>query len=252
MDDNDSPKSLKETSESENNTEDIMVSITKEKKSKKSKHKKRKEKLSKIFVNDINNLKILNIDKNKGNNKSENLIKMNNNNNKSKYYKFVGHTIFVFMDKEGNPLLIIGPQWPLFVCFFSIVNILYLLVTIRLWSKFSYRSKLINQISYWSFSLSYSFTALINPGYPKNNHGRKTGYPRDEYYFCPECHFYVNRKTNASHCYDCGICIEQQDHHCPWTSHCVGKNNIISFYIFIISTLFSICYLPLAFISSVK
>ena len=115
MDNNDSPKSLKDTSESENNTEDIMVSITKEKKSKKSKHKKRKEKLSKIFVNDINNLKILNIDKNKGNNKSENLIKMNNNNNKSKYYKFVGHTIFVFMDKEGNPLLIIGPQWPLFV-----------------------------------------------------------------------------------------------------------------------------------------
>ena len=46
--------------------------------------------------------------------------------------------------------------------------------------------------------------------------------------------------------------IKIQDHHCPWTSHCVGKNNIISFYIFILSTLFSICYLPLAFISSVK
>ena len=249
MDSNDSPKYLKETSESENNTEDTMENIIKEKKSKKLKHKKRKEKLSKIFVNDINNLKIVN----RGtNNKSENLIKNNNNNSKSKYYKFVGHTIFVFMDKEDNPLLIIGPEWPLFVCFFSLVNILYFIVTIKFWSKFSYRSKLINQISYWAFTLSYSFTALINPGYPKNNHGRKTGYPRDEYYFCPECHFYVRRKTNASHCYDCGICIEQQDHHCPWTSHCVGKNNIISFYIFIISTLFSICYLPLAFISSVK
>lgn len=249
MDNIDSPKYLKETSESENNTEDTMENIIKEKKSKKLKHKKRKEKLSKIFVNDINNLKIVN----RGtNNKSENLIKNNNNNSKSKYYKFVGHTIFVFMDKEDNPLLIIGPEWPLFVCFFSLVNILYFIVTIKFWNKFSYRSKLINQISYWAFTLSYSFTALINPGYPKNNHGRKTGYPRDEYYFCPECHFYVRRKTNASHCYDCGICIEQQDHHCPWTSHCVGKNNIISFYIFIISTLFSICYLPLAFISSVK
>ena len=249
MDNTDSPKYLKETSESENNTEDTMENIIKEKKSKKLKHKKRKEKLSKIFVNDINNLKIVNKGKN---NKTENLIKNNNNNSKSKYYKFVGHTIFVFMDKEDNPLLIIGPEWPLFVCFFSLVNILYFIVTIKFWNKFSYRSKLINQISYWAFTLSYSFTALINPGYPKNNHGRKTGYPRDEYYFCPECHFYVRRKTNASHCYDCGICIEQQDHHCPWTSHCVGKNNIISFYIFILSTLFSICYLPLAFISSVK
>ena len=221
MDSNDSPKYLKETSESENNTEDTMENIIKEKKSKKLKHKKRKEKLSKIFVNDINNLKIVNKGKNS---KSENLIKTNNNSSKSKYYKFVGHTIFVFMDKEDNPLLIIGPEWPLFVCFFSLVNILYFIVTIKFWNKFSYRSKLINQISYWAFTLSYSFTALINPGYPKNNHGRKTGYPRDEYYFCPECHFYVRRKTNASHCYDCGICIEQQDHHCPWTSHCVGKN----------------------------
>ena len=84
-----------------------MFSIIKEKKSKKWKNKNRKEKLNKIFVN-YKNLKIINLNKDNGNNKSENLIKMNNN-NKSKYYKFVEHTIFVLMDKEDNPLLIIGP-----------------------------------------------------------------------------------------------------------------------------------------------
>ena len=37
---------------------------------------------------------------------------------------------------------------------------------------------------------------------------------------------YIKRNSGAQHCDDCGICIEGLDHHCPWTSHCVGKNNI--------------------------
>ena len=240
MEDNDSPKSLNNTSEGSN--EDIINTNLAKKKNKRKKIKKNK-KFSHLFVNDIDKLKI-------PNNKKKYSITYNNS--ESPYYKFVGKTIFVFMDKYDNPLLIIGPQWPLFVCFFSAVNILYLIIIFKLWSKFGFKGKLVNQISYWAFNLSYSYTSLINPGYPRNNNGRKTGNPREEYYFCDECHFYVKRSTNASHCYDCGICIEEQDHHCPWTSHCVGKNNIITFYIFIVSTLFSLCYLPLAFCQFAK
>ena len=40
----------------------------------------------------------------------------------------------------------------------------------------------------------------------------------------------VHKKVN--HCYDCGICIEGYDHHCPWTSKCIGKRNKYSFYMF--------------------
>ncbi len=243
MENNDSPKTLKSGDETKENIEDIVISIPDKKKQNKTKRKKKSKKYLQLFEKEVNNLKIIN------NNKTENLIIYNTH---SKYYRFVGNSLFLFMDKYDNPLLIVGPHWPLFACFFSIVNILYMIIIFKLWNRLGPKSKLINQISYWLFTLSYAYTSLINPGYPKNNHERKTGYPREDYYFCNDCKFYVKRNTRATHCEDCGICIEGQDHHCPWTSHCVGKNNIITFYIFIISTLFSICYLPLAFCQFLK
>lgn len=238
MDNSDSPKSLNNSEETEVTIDQLIKAPSEEKKIKKVKHKKKGKKHRRYSPRSITSLKFQN------NNNSENSIFYIY---KKNYYKFVGNTIFLFMDKYDNPLLIIGPHWPLFACFFTKINILYFIIIFKLWSKFSFISKLINQISYWAYTLSYSYTALINPGYPKNNNERKNGYPRDEYYFCSECKFYVKRSTNASHCEECGICIEGMDHHCPWTSHCVGRNNTCTFYIFIISTLFSICYLPLAF-----
>ena len=248
MENNDSPKTLKNSEDMSESIDIINTNKSEEKKIKKLKHQKKKKKQINYFFKEVVNLKINNHNMN---NKSENLI-FPKNNYKSQYYKHVGNTIFLFMDKNDNPLLIIGPHWPLFVCFFSIINILYFIIIFKLWNKFSYKSKITNQISYWSYTLSYLYTSLINPGYPKNNNERKNGYPREEFYLCSVCKFYVKKRTDASHCDDCGICIEGLDHHCPWTSHCIGKNNVVAFYIFIISTLFSICYLPLAFCHFLK
>ena len=39
------------------------------------------------------------------------------------------------------------------------------------------------------------------------------------------------------HCQDCGVCIEEHDHHCPWTSKCIGRGNLYPFYVFVFSTL---------------
>ena len=243
MENNDSPKTLNNSEDTEETIEGSITITSKEKKKKKKKPTKKKKNryLSKSLIS----LKYNNKNK-KSNNYSDNVLYYDN---KSHFYKFVGNTIFLFMDKYDNPLLIIGPHWPLFVFFFGIINILYLIVIFKLWNRFSFKSKIINQVSYWMYTLSYSYTSLINPGYPKNNNDRRTGYPREEFYFCSVCKFYVKKSNYALHCDNCGICIEGQDHHCPWTSHCVGKNNIITFYIFILSALFSICYLPLAFCS---
>ena len=244
MENNDSPKTFNNSEDTEETIEEEKKTPSKNKKRKKLNLTKKNKKHSKYLVK--KNKNIIKVYENKS--YSENFFY----NNKSHIYKFVGRSLFLFMDKYDNPLLIIGPHWPLFACFFGTINILYFIITIKLWHKFGFKSKLINQISYWLYTLSYSYTSLINPGYPKNNHERKTGYPRDEFYFCSVCKFYVKRSTDASHCDECGICIEGMDHHCPWTSHCVGKNNIITFYIFVLSTLFSICYLPLAFCHFLK
>jgi hypothetical protein len=43
----------------------------------------------------------------------------------------------------------------------------------------------------------------------------------------------VKRPYTAAHCYDCGVCVDGLDHHCPWTGKCIGKKTITSFYYFL-------------------
>ena len=50
---------------------------------------------------------------------------------------------------------------------------------------------------------------------------------------CMHCEVY--RLPSASHCYDCDLCIEDLDHHCPWTGKCIGGKNLKYFYAFLTS-----------------
>lgn len=91
---------------------------------------------------------------------------------------------------------------------------------------------------------SYLMTALINPGIPKlENLGYKD--KGIEIKKCRECFSYIRMDKKTRHCYQCKICIEGYDHHCPWTSKCIGDNNIKLFYCFIISTFVLFVYIIL-------
>ena len=93
---------------------------------------------------------------------------------------------------------------------------------------------------------SYTYTFLINPGHPKHDLDARTGEPRTKFDFCERCKMWVSKEKKVEHCLDCDICVEGYDHHCPWTSKCIGKNNINSFYVFVISTLFIFAYIVCA------
>lgn len=40
-------------------------------------------------------------------------------------------------------------------------------------------------------------------------------------------------KPRTFHCKRCNVCVEDHDHHCPWTSKCIGKNNLTRFNVFL-------------------
>ena len=103
-------------------------------------------------------------------------------------------------------------------------------------------------------------TSLINPGLPPKKYFLEN-FKMDQsdmqnYIICKQCKLVMDLNKGTEHCIDCNICIMGNDHHCQWTSKCVGKNNLIFFNIFLILlkthfiylffSLLVICYIKLA------
>lgn len=59
-------------------------------------------------------------------------------------------------------------------------------------------------------------------------------------HYCSTCHAY--KRPGTVHCIDCNVCVEELDHHCPWTGKCIGKNNLQYFYTFLGAILANLIY----------
>jgi len=164
-----------------------------------------------------------------------NINPINIEKSQSFYYKKIGKTFAFFGDKDGNPLLIIGPHYPLFLFFMLLLTFFYFGVLSFFWRSISPKVKIMIIIFYIIFFVSYVYTAIINPGYPKHNLESRTGEPKNKFKFCNICKMYVNKEKLTFHCEECHICIEGRDHHCAWCGKCIGKRNLVSFYIWLFS-----------------
>eukprot|EP00932_Pfiesteria_piscicida_P016048 SRR837773.2992.p2 GENE.SRR837773.2992~~SRR837773.2992.p2 ORF type:complete len:329 (-),score=97.43 SRR837773.2992:102-995(-) len=51
----------------------------------------------------------------------------------------------------------------------------------------------------------------------------------DDVLHCSYCKSYV--QLDSKHCYECGKCVANFDHHCPWLNTCIGKRNYMGFYV---------------------
>jgi len=98
-------------------------------------------------------------------------------------------------------------------------------------------------VSLFATLCAFSITACSDPGivyhasdYSLNAMRIEGGIQRIE---CGQCK--MLRPTTASHCYECKLCIEGLDHHCPWTGKCIGKRTIFYFHAFLVLLCIHIC-----------
>ena len=162
------------------------------------------------------------------------------------FYMKLGNTYTFFGDKDASPLIVIGPNWYMYLVCCLGVTIGFLLFFRSFWAYMNILFKLIGIIVFLTFFISYSYTSLLNPGIPKYDENAILGKPRENYRFCAQCCIWISLEENGSHCFECNVCYEGYDHHCPWTGKCVAKYNVKYFYTFIVSVLCIFCYLVTA------
>ena len=112
---------------------------------------------------------------------------------------------------------------------------------------------LLGIILYILFVIFHLITSLINPGLPTKEYFLENFNMENSkiknYVICKKCKVIMDLDKGTEHCVDCDICVMGNDHHCQWTSKCIGKNNLILFKIFLNLLFINICYLLFALIS---
>ena len=96
-------------------------------------------------------------------------------------------------------------------------------------------TKNIFHILYYIFLFSVIITFLINPGVPERKYYSNKDKDKSKYLKCKICNIIIPKELEVNHCFECKICIIKLDHHCTWVGKCIGKNNIIFFYCFVLS-----------------
>lgn len=97
-------------------------------------------------------------------------------------------------------------------------------------------------LSFGFLIVNYSLAALVNPGvqFSKYSTLRLSEEAAEDQHFCATCDLYTAKTT--VHCEDCDVCIMGFDHHCPWTTKCIGSGNLLYFYGFLLGVLVTFLY----------
>lgn len=153
---------------------------------------------------------------------------------------------------KNDPLMTIGPDWCYFLVLTGLVFLSFYLMFIVFGNYLRFTYQMIG-IGIYIFQFGcYIISVLANPGIPSSKHYDEV-LARPElmnvkYNLCSVCGSLVNveNSTLTYHCNDCGVCIEGFDHHCPWTSKCIGQGNLKAFYLFVTTTFIYFIYFIIA------
>ena len=136
-------------------------------------------------------------------------------------------------NKKGEPLIVIGPNWGLAFIMLITIDIISICYFYFLWNLLFKFMLYIGIIIFLMQTIIYLIIILINPGIPSKELWLENYKNLDEvgtYRICNICKVIMRNEDKTDHCDECNVCFIGADHHCPWTSKCVGKNNKKIFY----------------------
>ena len=139
------------------------------------------------------------------------------------------------------------------ICLQFFVAFLSLPFYIGLWGFLNPFIKYMGILIYLLFEIFLNLTSISDPGVVTKEYYLENYRPDKilikNYRICRKCNIVMDLDKNTEHCVECGICVLWNDHHCPWTSKCVGKKNLWLFNFFIFFLFTHIAYLIFALVS---
>ena len=124
---------------------------------------------------------------------------------------------------------------------------------IGLWGFLNYYVKYLGATIYFLLELFLTLATVSNPGIVTKQYYLENYSPDKivikNYRICRKCNIVMDLDKKFEHCIECGICIMGHDHHCPWTSKCIGQRNLWIFNGFLVSLFTHIAYLIFALVS---
>ena len=128
--------------------------------------------------------------------------------------------------------------------------IVYILIYFLLLQKNYKPIKIAETVIFIIHSFSHLITIIINPGIPNRKYYIKFLKDRDDrdynLFECKKCNIIVPKEMNVSHCYNCGVCVIDKDHHSFWMGKCIGKYN---WFIYNVSLFSASIYLVMSILS---
>jgi len=151
-----------------------------------------------------------------------------------------------------NKRLSWGPHWPCNLFAWLLILGISIVFMVICGIRLHWGVVVLDSLTCLACAVAFAVTTCKDPGYlerstPEELELRKlelerrtevesgfSGQPADamlNFTPCNKC--FVMRERGTQHCYDCGLCVVDLDHHCPWSGKCIGKGNMKPFQFFL-------------------
>eukprot|EP00931_Biecheleriopsis_adriatica_P008073 TRINITY_DN109305_c0_g1_i1.p1 TRINITY_DN109305_c0_g1~~TRINITY_DN109305_c0_g1_i1.p1 ORF type:complete len:231 (+),score=39.79 TRINITY_DN109305_c0_g1_i1:27-695(+) len=150
----------------------------------------------------------------------------------------------------GSLTLHVGPHWYFSLIMLVVIDGVGLAYTVGIAAYISTLQTLLGVAVTAASTLTFLHCVTSNPGILEPAAGSPGGSGAPEQWMpstgkrhCDACN--VHQPAGALHCGYCQVCILGWDHHCPWMSKCIGRDNLSSFYRFLAVNLLSLAWVVL-------